>query len=317
MARSTKILQSFILRNLKLPYTCRENLTQSQISDFFSLNLTIFDQFWPKSQIRRKIAVLPPFWMIRHFFSRQNFSFFSSGIERPFYRFSTNVWFSRVISNGFGSNLLRNLGKTTESALFQRFSWYVEVIYTQTAQKWSSKLYTGRKLKERSLYSIGKKINNSAVRKMADHSKWRQNSYFPPNLVVIWVRRIQSRQIIPFFATAKSSPIQWTNPFWNLKTSKVWVCKGPPFEIWRFSKKVANIFMPTFEWNNWLFLKVYMRMNWRKVTNLVPQFCPPTPHPPPGLISDKILNTDLTTTDIIISSRFISNYQDNYKDYNQ
>ena len=157
MARSTKILQSFILRNLKLPYTCRENLTQSQISDFFSLNLTIFDQFWPKSQIRRKIAVLPPFWMIRHFFSRQNFSFFSSGIERPFYRFSTNVWFSRVISNGFGSNLLRNLGKTTESALFRRFSWYVEVIYSQTAQKWSSKLYTGRKLKERPLYSIGKK----------------------------------------------------------------------------------------------------------------------------------------------------------------
>ena len=51
MARSTKILQSFILRNLKLPYTCRENLAQSQISDFFSLNLTIFDPFWLKSQI--------------------------------------------------------------------------------------------------------------------------------------------------------------------------------------------------------------------------------------------------------------------------
>ena len=45
MARSTKILQSFILRNLKLPYTCRENLTQSQISDFFSLNLTILTNF--------------------------------------------------------------------------------------------------------------------------------------------------------------------------------------------------------------------------------------------------------------------------------
>ena len=45
MARSTKILQSFILRNLKMPYTCRENLTQSQISDFFSLNLTILTNF--------------------------------------------------------------------------------------------------------------------------------------------------------------------------------------------------------------------------------------------------------------------------------
>ena len=111
-------------------------------------------------QIRRKIAVLSPFWMTHHFFSRQNFSFFSSGIERPFYWFSANVWFSRVISNGFGSKLLRNLGKTAESALFRQFSWYVEVIFSQTVQKWSSKLYTGWKPKERPFDSIGKKSKN-------------------------------------------------------------------------------------------------------------------------------------------------------------
>ena len=51
MARSAKIVQSFISRHLKLPYTCRENLTQSQISDFFSLNLTILTNFGRKVRL--------------------------------------------------------------------------------------------------------------------------------------------------------------------------------------------------------------------------------------------------------------------------
>ena len=33
------------------------------------------------------------------------------------------------------------------------------------------------------------------------------------------------------FRNLKSMRVQWANSFSNLRTSKIWVCKGPPFEI--------------------------------------------------------------------------------------
>ena len=36
-------------------------------------------------------------------------------------------------------------------------------------------------------------------------------------------------------------------------------------------------------WKKWLFLEAYIYTKWKIARNLVPQFCPPTPHSPPGL----------------------------------
>ena len=72
MVRSAKILQKFYFATREIAmYTCRKNLTQSQISDFFNLNSSF-------------VTILndPSFFLTVKFF------IFFNGIERPFYRFS-------------------------------------------------------------------------------------------------------------------------------------------------------------------------------------------------------------------------------------
>ena len=119
---------------------------------------------------------------------------------------------------------------------------------------------------------------------MVDHSKWRQISYLPPNLAVIWVRGIQFRQIIPFFATANRAQYNEQTHFEIWKHQKFESVRVPPLRYDDSRKRPETFLCPTFEWNNWLFLKAYMHMNWKKATNLGLQFCPSAPHPPPGLI---------------------------------
>lgn len=49
------------------------------------------------------------------------------------------------------------------------------------------------------------------------------------------------------------------------------------------SNTPADFFLRRFQMKKWLFLKAYIDTKWKKPRNLVPQFCPPTPHSPPGL----------------------------------
>ena len=157
------------------------------------------------------------------------------------------------------------------------FSQISEQIWAKTVRNNPGKLYTGGKPIGRPFNSIGKKS------KMADHSKWRQNSYFPPNLAVIWVRGIQFWQIIPFFAIANRAQYNGYTYFEIWTHQKFESVRVPPLRYDDSRKRPETFLCPTFEWNNWLFLKAYMHMNWKKATNLGLQFCPPLPHPPPGL----------------------------------
>ena len=43
------------------------------------------------------------------------------------------------------------------------------------------------------------------------------------------------------FQNRKSMPVQWIYPFLNLRISKIWVCKGPPFELWKRPKHCTNL----------------------------------------------------------------------------
>ena len=64
---------------------------------------------------------------------RRKLSFFD-GIQKPSYGISVGIWFTRVISTLFGSKLLRNSGKSAESALFREFFIHfllVEVILSR------------------------------------------------------------------------------------------------------------------------------------------------------------------------------------------
>ena len=46
------------------------------------------------------------------------------------------------------------------------------------------------------------------------------------------------------FRNLRASLIHWTSLFWNLKSSKIQLCKGPPLEIFRSKKIPGNFFMP-------------------------------------------------------------------------
>ena len=59
---------------------------------------------------------------------------------------------------------------------------------------------------------------------------------------------------------------------------------SPRIASTHLSAKTLETFCRTgSRWKKWLFLKAYIHRKWKKASNIVPQFCPPTPHSPPGL----------------------------------